>query len=112
VRDILIACRLETGPKGQLPPWGGLLDAAEEHGLWSYLVAPGGAHRLPEGLLWGRFADEARALAAFDSALHEASWLLGYPVRATRRLACATAAATEAENPVAPVKALLYLLSR
>ncbi len=112
MRDMLIACRLEAGAKGQLPPWGGLLDAAEEHGLWSYILSSGGAHRLPEGLLWGRFENEAQAISAFDAALAEASWLLGYPVRATRRLACAAGAGPQAEIPFAPAQALLYLLTQ
>ncbi len=112
MRDMLVACRLEAGPKGRLPPWGGLLDAAEEHGLWSYILAPGGAHRLPEGLLWGRFEGEAQALAAFDAAVAEASSLLGYPVRTTRRLACAAGGGPEAQNPFAQAQALLYLVTR
>ena len=112
MRDIMIACRLEAGPQGRLPPWGGLLDAAEEQGLWSYILAPAGAHRLPEGLLWGRFEDEAQALAAFDAALAEASWLLGYPATAERRLACAASQGRNGEIPFAPAQALLYLVTR
>jgi len=112
MRDFLIACRLEAGPMGRLPPWGGLLDAAEEHGLWSYLVQPGGLHRLPEGLLCGRFADEAQALAAFDAAMADASALLAYPVRAMRRAACAASRSGDAEIPFAQAKALLYLSTR
>ena len=111
MQGFLIAFRLEPAPSGRLPPWGGLLDTAEEHGLWNYILRPG-LHRLPEGLLWGRFEDEASALAALDSALSGASDLLGYPVRARGRLAWPTDTLAEAEIPFAQAQALLYLSHR
>ena len=108
----LIAFRLEPAPPGRLPPDGGLLDAAEEHGLWPLVWGAAGARRLPEDRLWGRFDSARAALQAFDSALADASDLLGYPVRARGRLAWATDNLAEAENPFAQAKALLYLSYR
>ncbi len=107
--DLLIACTLQDPPSGRLPPWGGLLDAAEEHGLWNYIPRAGGVHRLPEGVLWGCFADEAAALAALNGALEGASELLGYRVRAHRRLACAAGEGAQVEFSIAEPDALLYL---
>lgn len=91
MHPFLIACRLALGPPGKLPAWGGLLDAAEEQGLWSFSFGPEGVRPLPEGMLWGRFDDAATALKALELALAEASDLLGYPVRAQGRVACALA---------------------
>ena len=112
MQGFLIAFRLEPAPAGRLPPGGGLLDAAEEHGLWSLVWGPAGARPLPEGRLWGRFADARAALDAFDTALATASDLLGYPVRARGRLAWPAANLAEAENPFAQAEALLYLSYR
>ena len=107
--DLLIACSLQDPPSGRLPPWGGLLDAAEEHRLWNYIPRPDGVHRLPEGVFWGRFADETAVLAALDGALETASELLGYRVCAHRRLACAAGDGAQAEFSIAEPDALLYL---
>ena len=107
MQGFLIAFRLEPAPPGRLPPGGGLLDTAEEHGLWSLIWDPAGARRLPEDRLWGRFADARAALDAFDAALAAASDLLGYPVRARGRLAWPADDLAEAENPFAQTEALL-----
>ncbi len=112
MQGFLIAFRLEPAPSGRLPPWGGLLDAAEEHGLWSVVWDASGARPLPEGRLWGRFANASSALDAFDSALSGASDLLGYPVRARGRLAWPADNLAEAENTFAQAQALLYLSHR
>ncbi len=108
MREILIACQLQAAPNGRLPPWGGLLDSAEEHGLMSFILGPDGGRPLAQGLLWGRFEDEAAALAAFDAALAGASELLGYQVRVHRRMACA-AGGEAPEFPFAQAEAPLYL---
>ena len=112
MQGFLIAYRLEPAPAGGLPPYGGLLDAAEEHGLWSLVWEAASARRLPDGRLWGRFEDARAALDAFDSALADASDLLGYPVRARGRLAWPADSIGEVENPFAQAKALLYLSHR
>ena len=109
MQSFLIAFRLEPAPPGRLPPYGGLLDAAEEHGLWSLAWDATGAQRLPEDRLWGRFEDAGAALGAFDSALATASDLLGYPLRARGRLAWPADNLAETENPIAQAQALLYL---
>ena len=117
MQSFLIVCRLEPAPDGKLPPWGGLLDVAEDHGLCWLAPDGDGLRRLPEGTLWGRFERSAEALAALDAALADASRLLGYPVRAPRRIACPTEAAAlsgfgDAEKPFAQAEALLYLSHR
>lgn len=114
MRDYLIACRLEPEPAGKLPAWGGLLDVADEHGLWSFRAGPEGLRPLPEGMLLGGFADEAAALAALDAALESASDLLGYPVRARGRVACPAGPGGLAARqiPFAEAQALLYLSLR
>ena len=112
MKTFLVAVRLQPGPRGKLPPWGGLLDTAEEQGLWSFaLRADGGAQALPEGLLWGRFEDEAAALAALDAALAEASELLGFRLTTQGRVAGAMGEPQKnwAEKPIAQGQALLYL---
>ncbi len=114
MQSFLIVCRLEPAPEGKLPPWGGLLDVAEEHGLWWLAPDEEGLRRLPEGTLWGRFERAADALAALDAALSDASRLLGYHLRARRRIACPTEAAAlsgfgDAQKPFAQAEALLYL---
>ena len=112
MKTILVTVRLGPAPRGKLPPWGGLIDAAEEQGLWSFAPrAGGGARALPEGLLWGRFEDEAAALAALDVALAEASELLGYRVTTRGRVAGAMGARQKSwsENSFAQGQALLYL---
>ena len=78
---------LRPGPREKLPAAFGLLDAAEERGLSRSVWQAGVWRRLPEGVLWGRFADSSAAIAAFDQALDDASELLGFCVRAERRLA-------------------------
>jgi hypothetical protein len=83
--SFLIVCRLEPEPPGKLPPWGGLLDVVDEHGLYSLVIDRTGVRLLPEGMLGGRFVSPQAALAAFDEALVSASDLLGYPVRASSR---------------------------
>ena len=114
MQSFLIVCRLEPAPPDKLPPWGGLLDVAEEHGLWWLAPDEDGLKRLPEGTLWGRFERAADALAALDTALSDASELLGYELRARRRIACPTEAAAlsgfgDAQKPFAQAEALLYL---
>ncbi len=113
MKTILVAVRLDAAPRGKLPPWGGLLDTAEEVGLWSFAPGPdGGVRPLPPGLLWGRFEDEASALAALEDALEEASELLGYPVTARGRVAGALGSPQKnwgGEIPFAEAEALLYL---
>jgi hypothetical protein len=103
MQPFLIACRLAPAPPGRLPPWGGLLDAADEEGLWSFSFGPEGVRPLPEGMLWGRFVDETAALRALDLALSGASELLGYPVRVRGRVACAapSGGAVEQQIPIA-----------
>ena len=78
---------LEPGPPEKLPAVFGLSEAAEEHGLSSIIRSRGGWRRLPQGVLGGSFPDVHAALEAFDCALHGASDLLGFPLRARRRLA-------------------------
>ena len=112
MQGFLIAFRLDPAPPGRLPPGGGLLDTAEEHGLWSLVWDAAGARPLPEGRLWGRFESARAALAAFDAALAGASDLLGYPVRARGRLAWCADNLAEPENPFAQAQALLYLSHR
>ncbi len=112
MKTILVAVPLEPGPRGKLPPWGGLIDTAEEHGLWSLVPQAGGGLRaLPEGLLWGRFEDEAAALTALAAALAEASELLGYRLAAPGRVACPVGSQEKnwGEISFAPAEALLYL---
>ncbi len=112
MKTILVAVRLEPGPRGKLPPWGGLIDTAEERGLLNLVVQPGGGlQQLPEGVLWGRFEDEPAALAALDAALADASDLLGYPLTARGRVACPVGAHEKnwREIPFDPAEALLYL---
>ncbi len=112
MKSILVAVRLEPGPRGKLPPWGGLIDTAEEHGLLNLVAQPGGGLQpLPEGVLWGWFEDEAAALAALAAALADASDLLGYRVNARGRVACPVGAYEKIwrEIPFAPAQALLYL---
>ena len=86
MEDCLIVCTLGDPPPGALPPWGGLVDSAEEQGLFWF--RPDGEHlrRLPVGLLWGRFDDPSCALQAFDDAVAGASDLLGYPIPVERRM--------------------------
>lgn len=112
--DFLIAVRLEPAPKGRLPAWNGLLDVSDEHGLWSFSIGEGKLRPLPDGMLWGAFPDAAAALAALDAALAGAGDLLGYPVRARSRMACAVDGGRKsiAEFPVAQAEALLYLVSQ
>jgi len=107
-RPFLIACRLAPGPPGKLLPWGGLLDVADECGLWGFSLGPEGVRPLPEGMLWGRFADETAALGALDLALSGAADLLGYPVRVRGRVACAAplGGAVEPQIPVAGGRAV------
>ena len=78
---------LEPGPPEKLPAAFGLIEAAEEHGLWSIIRHHGGWRRLPQGVLGGTFPDGQAALEAFDHSLNEASCLLGFSLRARRRLA-------------------------
>ncbi|HEX4095502.1 MAG TPA: hypothetical protein VHX64_02180 [Caulobacteraceae bacterium] len=108
--DFLLAVRLEPEPKGRLSAWGGLLDVADEHGLWSFSLGADDLHRLPGGMLWGSFPDEAAALAALDAALASAGALLGYPVRARTRIACQAGAVGmgRADSAIAQAEALLY----
>ena len=84
----LIVCRLGPAPPGKLPPWGGVLDVADEHGLIALAVDPPGVRALPQGMLWGRFEDADGALAALEAALDGASDLLGYRITARGRAAC------------------------
>ena len=92
MQTYLLVCRLDPAPVGKLPPWGGLLDVADEHGLLAYAVDEGGLQALPPDMLWGRFETAAAALAALDASIAGASELLGYPIRARGRLACPTGA--------------------
>ena len=83
----LIHYDLSPGPPEKLPAPYGLLDAAEEQGLWTPSPAWGGPRRLRDSVLCGRFVDSAAAIAAFDRAVEAASELLGFELRVQRRLA-------------------------
>lgn len=86
MRDCLIVCQLGEAPPGALPPWGGVVECAEERGF--FWLRPEGERfqRLPEGTLWGRFGNSRDAITAFDRSVTAASELLGYPIRVNRRL--------------------------
>lgn len=84
--DCLIICALGDPPRGALPPWGGLADCAEEHGLLWFRPHGQYLRRLPAGVLWGQFQAPGEALQAFDKAVETASELLGYRISVRRRL--------------------------
>ena len=86
MEDCLIVCALGHAPPGALPPWGGLVECAEEHGLVWFRPIGERLHRLPAGVLWGRFPGPREALQAFDRAIDAASDLLGYTVSVNRRV--------------------------
>ncbi len=100
MQSYLVVCRLDPAPLGKLPPWGGLLDVADEHGLLAYAIDEEGLRALPPDMLWGRFETPAAALAALDASIAGASELLGYPIQARGRLACPTAAGDLPEQPL------------
>ena len=87
MQTFLVVCRLGPAPPGKLPPWGGVLDVADEHGLMSLTMDESGVRALPQGMLWGRFEDADGALAALEAALGGASELLGYGITARGRAA-------------------------
>ena len=88
MQSYLIVCRLEPAPAGRLPPWGGVLDVADEHGLMSLAIDGTGVRLLPQGMLWGRFENADAALSALEAAIDGASDLLGYRITARGRAAC------------------------
>ncbi len=94
MQSYLLVCRLDPAPPGKLPPWGGVLDVADEHGLLSLAIDGTGVRPLPQGMLWGRFETADAALAALDAAIDGASDLLGYRIIAHGRAACPTEAAS------------------
>ena len=98
MQNFLVVCRLEPAPVGMLPPWGGLLDVADEHGLFSLIVEGADVRRLSEGMLWGRFDSADEALEALEASLASASALLGYPIRARGR-AASPIEGTDASDP-------------
>ena len=114
----LIVCRLGPAPPGKLPPWGGVLDVADEHGLIALAVDPPGVRALPQGMLWGRFEDADGALAALEAALDGASDLLGYRITARGRARPAPSRRpwrrrrAGGQIPLAPPQAPLYLADR
>ena len=88
MQSYLIVCRLDPAPPGKLPPWGGVLDVADEHGLMSLAIDGTGVRLLPQGMLWGRFKNAHAALKALEAAIDGASDLLGYRITARGRAAC------------------------
>ena len=88
MQGYLIVCRLDQPPPGSLPPWGGVLDVADEHGLLSLAIDRTGVRLLPEGMLWGRFENAEAALGALQAALDSASDFLGYRIGLRGRAAC------------------------